>query len=171
MSILNRVGTSFLVISKGSVLEKNVSDFEIFVDSVCLAQLRSGRKDYATAVLSIDGYNDDSRSLWHIPEVREWFKALHSVRPYAPYFLSPASIQIYFTCLEPFLPGLLPKEYAGKQHHPVVYMVTYAMDQFMDLLHMVLPSKPDLADGVLNEANERVFSALRNLKESKAEPI
>lgn len=41
----------------------------------------------------------------------------------------------------------------------------------MDLLRMVLPSKPDMADRVLNEVNERVFSALNNLIEGKAEPI
>jgi hypothetical protein len=36
-NVLTRGGIFFLVISKESVLEKNVAKFESFVDSVCLA--------------------------------------------------------------------------------------------------------------------------------------
>jgi hypothetical protein len=166
-----KIGISFLVISKESVLEKNVSQFAGFVDSVSLEQLRSGRENYATAALSIDGYNDDPRPLWQISEAREWFKALHSVRPYAPYFLSPVSIQIYITCLEPFIPEWFPKECEARTRHPVVYLVSYAMVQFIDLLRKTLPDKTEFADRILNDANERIFSAMNHLIEGKAETL
>jgi hypothetical protein len=174
MSLLSRVGISYLIIPKEHVLEKNISNFENFVDTICLVQLGRGQENYAIAVLSIDGFNNDPRSLWHIPEVREWFKALHLARPYAPYFISPASIQICITCLVPFLPDVLPKEYAAlaSKHHPIDSLVTYAMDQYINLLRTIMLSYPDeLKNFVLSEANERVFSAVRNMNAGINEPL
>jgi hypothetical protein len=174
MSNLDRIGTSYLIIPKEHILEKDVSNFENFVDTICLAQLGSGQANYAIAVLSIDGFNDDPRSLWHIPEVREWFKALHLARPYALYFISPASIQIYITCLEPFLPGMLPKEYAAltSKYPTVACLQTYAMDQYINLLRTVMLNYPDdLKNRVLDKANERVFSAVKNMNAGIDESI
>lgn len=51
--------------------------------------------------LIVDGYNDDPRELFEIPEVRHYYKKLDSQWPYWFFFLSQAddSIQILESCL------------------------------------------------------------------------
>jgi hypothetical protein len=64
-----------------------------FLKSLCVlepeaAELNILRRLQSNIGIFVDGYNDDSRELFQISEVRSYFQKLHSVWPYGLYFFN-----------------------------------------------------------------------------------
>jgi hypothetical protein len=64
--------------------------------------------------LFIDGYNDDSRELWEIPEVRSYFQNLHSVWPYGLWFFNRQTATLQLLVLCHINPTLKPNTKSGE---------------------------------------------------------
>jgi hypothetical protein len=58
--------------------------------------------------IAIGGYNDDSRALYEVPEVRRWVKLVHKAWPDSLLWLTPASLWIWVLCLNPGMCSRLP---------------------------------------------------------------
>jgi len=102
------------MIGKNQILTHDTSMFMPFIENACIPQLRSGDRDYAKMTILVDGYNDDDRELWDIPEVTEWFKTLHKTYPYILYFLTPESIKLYFNILAPIVYDFISIDLIGE---------------------------------------------------------
>ena len=65
--------------------------------------MKSIRKCQGKIYISVYGYENDTRELWEIPEVREWFTIIEPVVKYWFYFLStdPISqgLKLLMSCL------------------------------------------------------------------------
>lgn len=66
----------------------DISPYTSYIDSF-FSTRESFMKCVARVEFCIDGYNDDSRELWEIPEVRDFLKKLDSARPYWAILQSP----------------------------------------------------------------------------------
>ena len=66
-----------------------------------LTTKKIAKKNRELLDFSVDGYNDDRRELYEIPEVREWFKQLNMQFGYWFYFLSKRakSLRLLAACL------------------------------------------------------------------------
>lgn len=60
------------MVNKSDILSGNVNDLSNFIRRICLNETLE-RAVQEKVLLSISGYNDDSRELFEIPEVRSWF--------------------------------------------------------------------------------------------------
>jgi hypothetical protein len=58
--------------------------------------------------IAIGGYNDDSRALYEVPEVRRWVKQAHTVWPDSMMWMTPGSLWIWILCLNPGMHSQLP---------------------------------------------------------------
>lgn len=166
---VNRVGTSFLVVSKDMVMKKDFSDLLKFIDSVSLPQIKSGNSNYSKLVLTIEGYDNDSRSLWEIPEVVEWYKELHIKYPYIPLFLSPGSVHVYFMILKPIIRSIVPDEYRDKNDFTNLLLHTFAESN--KFFSNALGSDDDRYKDIKNLADESFANAVTNLVQGIKEPI
>lgn len=64
-------------------IDNTIGFFERLLATKSLAKSLQGKIDFA-----IDGYDDDPRELWQIPEVRSWFKAVEKPAKHWFYFLT-----------------------------------------------------------------------------------
>jgi hypothetical protein len=84
---LNDFDFLFIVVSKDEVRTRNISNvlatLKRLLESPSVAQSFRERVD-----ISFDGYNDDTRELYEIEEVREFVHALDDGFPFWLYFLS-----------------------------------------------------------------------------------
>jgi hypothetical protein len=165
----DRVGTSYVVISKESVLQKDVSALLNFVDQVTLPQIRSGDANYSRIVLTIGGYDDDARPLWDIPEVVDWFREVHTKHPYMPLLLSPGSIQVYFRVLGPIAHGIIPREF--QHENSLKGLLLHSFQGRNAYFSRVLGSDYERCQAVLNEADKEVGNAVVKLAKGIEEPL
>lgn len=90
-------GTSF-VIAKDDVLSLNTEKVEHAIQHAAKQTL--GQKRHHAIELAIDGFNDDPRDLYQIPEASAWFKALFERNPDVVFWLSPGSLRLLLlTCI------------------------------------------------------------------------
>jgi hypothetical protein len=163
------VGTSFLAIPKAHVLNKNYSMLLDFINSISLPQIKSGDKNYAKIVIAINGYDNDVRTLWNIPEVVEWFKELHMKHPYMPLFLSPGSVQVYFEVLRPIAHSIIPPEFKDKKD--LVGLLLHTFSERNKYFAHVLHDDYDLCQSILEAADKSVGDAVTNLANGIIEPL
>lgn len=113
--------------------------------------------------LLVDGYNDDSRELFEIPEVRAYFKRLDQEWPYWFFFLSQAdeSIKLLESCLcetIEVIPGVASIDLDQMVHSLARHFG--AMDRLREELELPEDLCGEVADGVIsliqNAAVERV---------------
>ncbi len=102
-----------IAVPREHVLSKSFEMVIWFIETQSLPQLSIGNKDYPKMSLSIDGYNDDPRELKDIPEVIQWFKALNEAHAYIVYFMTPSTVQEFYTMLLP-----VSKEILGRDLSP-----------------------------------------------------
>jgi len=169
IDIQKTVGTSFLVIPKAHVLNKNFSILLAFINLISLPQIKSGDKNYAKIVIAINGYDNDARPLWNIPEVVEWFKELHMKHPYMPLFLSRGSVQVYFEVLRPIAHSIIPAEYKDKKD--LVGLLLHTFSERNKYFAHVLQGDYDRCQSILKAADKSFGDAVTNLVNGIVEPI
>lgn len=162
---INRIGMSYVIISKEHVLSYNYELLLKFIDEVSIPQIKSGNSAYATIILSINGYDHDPRSLWDIPEVVLWFKTLHNQMPYAPFFLSPGSVQLYFAINQPHARD---KDDAQRVLRS---LFSTSAGAFENLLLKIQGTDKTTIKEVLNIAKSRTGLAVENLLKGIEEKI
>jgi len=121
-------------------------------------------KNYADRVmLTIDGYNSDSRELCEIPEVRKWLFELDRKWPYWFYFISPHDCLtlkfIAFTLSE------IQKDSTGQVFIDGDQLVKFMLDHFV-------PMNEFEDRGLITEAeNMRISQKIENYFKENAKPI
>jgi hypothetical protein len=168
---IEKIGISSVIIPNDHILSKDFSMLTSYIERVCIPQIRSGILNYSTIVLSINGYDNDPRSLWDIPEVVSWFKMLFKVHPYIPLLLSPGSVQLYFYILQPLAREIIPKdrEYANEKDYKALLLHTLWERNIY--FQKVLANDYSRCQYILRKADERVTQAVVNLIHGKEEPI
>ncbi|GEM_PF-5708771 len=164
-----KIGTSYVVIGKMEIARKNYSFLTEFINSISLPQIKSGDGNYARMVIAINGYDDDVRSLWDIPEVVEWYKDLHNHHPYMPLFLSPGSVQVYFRVLGPIAHTIVPPEYCNQKD--LVSLLMHTLAERNKFFSHVLGSEFERYQRILGAADEAVTNAVINLTNGIQEPV
>jgi hypothetical protein len=151
-------------------LKKSVPLFLLeFINSISLPQIKSGNENYSKMVLTINGYDNDARPLWDIPEVVEWYRELHTKYPYMPLFLSPGSVQVYFQVLGPISSSIIPAEYRDKDE--LVGLLLHTLSERNKYFSTVLGSDYDRCQAILNTADRAVTNAVTNLAKGIEEPL
>ena len=88
-------------------------DFSHFLGLYSLDKLPTGRRlrqMMNTLMFCIDGYDNDPREIYEIPEVRKFYRAFQKVWPYSLYFAN-----IDTDCLRPIVFCCLDKLTSGRQ--------------------------------------------------------
>ena len=163
------IGTSFVVIPQADILKKSFSVLLNHINSVSLPQIKSEDGNYSKMVISINGYDNDARPLWEIPEVVEWFKELHKEHPYMPLFLSPGSVQVYFQVLRPIAHSIIPKEYRDQKD--LVGLLLHTLSERNKYFSHVLGSTYNRYQPILDAADKSVADAVINLSKGIEEPL
>ena len=90
----------FLVISRQQVESGDTQDPMVFLQHL-VSNANTALEFKGRVSLIVDGYNDDARELFEIPEVRRYISALDGLWPYWFMFLSQAddSIKTLESCL------------------------------------------------------------------------
>jgi hypothetical protein len=169
LSAVKRIGTSILIISKEDILKRNFSTLLFHITSVSLPQIKAGDKNYSKTVISIDGYNNDARPLWKIPEVVKWFEGLHRRHPYIPLFLSSGSVQLYFLILKPIAFRVLPPEYRGM--NDLVGLLAHTMAERNKYFIAILGGDYERCQPILINADKLVSDAVTKLIQGVQEPF
>jgi hypothetical protein len=113
--------------------------------------------------LVVDGYNDDPRELFEIPEVRAYFKRLDQVWPYWFFFLSQAdeSIKLLESCLcetIEVVPGVTSIDLEQLERSLARHFA--AMHRLGEELDLPEEIREDVAEGIIsmfrNAAVERI---------------
>jgi hypothetical protein len=163
------VGISYAIIPKADILQKSFSVLLSHIDSISLPQIRSGDRNYSRMVIAINGYDNDPRPLWDIPEVVEWFKELHTKHPYMPLFLTPGSVQLYFGVLQSVAHSIIPPEYRDKKD--LVGLLLHTLMERNKYFAAALGSDYDRCQAILNAADKSVADAVTNLMKGIKEPV
>jgi len=166
---VKKIGTSFCTISKDEILRKDFSLLISYINTISLPQIKAGSEDFSKIILSIDGYNHDSRSLWQIPEVIDWFKELHINHPYAPIFLTPGSVQIYFMILTPVAKTITAHELRDKKAPVALLLDVFAGRNYF--FPKVLGNDYKRLEPILKKADKACSDAVINLVNGIAEPL
>ena len=107
------------VIERNEVERSDISRVEDFFKTL-LASEKEARANFQNIDISFHGYDDDTRELFEIENVREFVHKLDSRFPYWLYFMDLSCLGLYAigNC---FLPPHLTKEGRAK-HHPRALM-------------------------------------------------
>jgi ankyrin repeat protein len=168
-AMTSNIGTSFVVIPRADILKKSFSVLLGHINSVSLPQIKSGDGNYSKMVIAINGYDNDDRPLWDIPEVIEWFKELHKKHPYMPLFLSPGSVQVYFQVLKPLAHSIIPADYSNQKD--LVGLLLHTLQERNNYFSRVLGSDYDRCKPMLDAADKSVGNAVTNLVKRIVEPL
>ena len=95
---LKKSDFTYLNVNKEEIIAKDISGFTTFVDKLTIDD-EIIRKARGTFTFFIDGYNDDTRELFEIEEVRQWIKLLIPAVKYWGYFLNMEDFIHSFTGL------------------------------------------------------------------------
>ena len=163
------IGISYVVIAKADIEKKSVSVLLDYINLVSLPQIRSGDANYSKMVITINGYDNDARPLWDIPEVVEWFRELHTKHPYMPLFLTPGSVQVYFQVLKPIAYDIIPAEYRDTKD--LVGLLLHTLSERNKYFSGALGSDYDRCQSILNAADKSVTDAVINLVNGIEEPL
>jgi hypothetical protein len=161
-----QVGHSFVVISKDAILKKKFKLIDDFIE-LSVAQLRQADRNFPEMELSIDGYNDDARSLDKIPDVVSWFKELHRQYPYIPLFFVPSSIQVYYVILLPFARQIVPKWRSYGWDVPPKALLLHTFYERNKFFKRVLGDAYTEYKDILGLADRKVASVLMGLVSGK----
>lgn len=165
-----RIGISYVIVEKADILKKSVPVFLLdYINLISLPQIKSGDGNYSKMVLTINGYDNDARPLWDIPEVVEWYRELHTKHPYMPLFLTPGSVQVYFQVLRPIAYSIIPAEYRDKKD--LVGLLLHTLSERNKYFSGVLGSDYDRCQSILNAADKSVADAVTNLVKGIEEPL
>lgn len=100
-SIIKKLDLYFFAVSKEEVLRKDykrvIEIFEIFK--------KAGKHGKNKLLLNIDGYNDDSRELYMIPEVRDFIQGIWKECKFFLYFVSDigGTRDVFVACLNEYI--------------------------------------------------------------------
>lgn len=98
--LLQPFGLFHIVIAREDIEAGNIGRvLEIFSRFLATSKLMIKNRELLD--FSVDGYNDDPRELYEIPQIRKWFEDLNEHFPYWFYFLSKRakSLRLLATCL------------------------------------------------------------------------
>jgi hypothetical protein len=86
------------------MIDENDTDslLNILVD--CYSSKDAARANFESFSIYVDGYNDDPRDLWEIPEVKEYFRNIDARFPYWLFFFDKAnpSVLVILECILDF---------------------------------------------------------------------
>ena len=85
-----------VVIPKEDILRNNFGTVQKVISSL-IEEIKITKRFPTLVRLEIDGYNNDPRELWEIPEVISWYGNLHFKYGFLPFFLDEGSIQLYLS--------------------------------------------------------------------------
>jgi hypothetical protein len=88
------------------IIHKNVYYFGFVRSELIDLTVKHGQLNHIE--IAIGGYNDDSRSLYEVPEVRRWIKMVHTRWPDSLFWLTPGSLWVWVLCLNPSMHERLP---------------------------------------------------------------
>jgi hypothetical protein len=91
---------------KAMVVHKDLYYFGPVRDE--LIQLTAEYNQLNLLDLLIQGYDDDNRSLYEVPEVTRWIRMIYARWPDLLYWLTPTSLRVYMLCLNPSMHQRLP---------------------------------------------------------------
>jgi hypothetical protein len=77
----------------------------------------------------IDGYNDDARSLYEVPEVRRWFSLVRDAWPDTLFWLTPGALWVANLSLNPQMHQRLPDGRARIELDPDQLSLEFATSQ------------------------------------------
>lgn len=102
--------------------------------------------------LVVDGYNDDPRELFEVPEVRRYFKTLDEKWPYWFFFLSQAedSIQMLESCLcdtVEVVPGVASLDLEQMEHYLSRHFS--AMNRLCEALAIPDEINQEISEGII----------------------
>jgi hypothetical protein len=86
---------------KAMVVHKDVAYFGRARDELIELTMQYGQLNLLD--ISIDGYNDDQRSLYEVPEVRRWIKIIETRWPDFLFWLTPGSLWLCMLSLNPVM--------------------------------------------------------------------
>jgi hypothetical protein len=92
--------------SRGMVVHKDVRYFGSIRDELIELTIAHGQLNHVEVL--IDGYNDDDRSLYEVPEVRRWVKLVCEGWDDALFWLTPGSLWLFVLSLNPEMHSKLP---------------------------------------------------------------
>lgn len=87
------------LVQKSEVLSTDISGLSPVIEARIKATQES--QSWFLLDLRVSGYDLDSRALWELPEVREWFELVSQKWPFLPYLLTRESCQLYLYCVMP----------------------------------------------------------------------
>ena len=91
---------------KAMVVHKDVRYFASVRDDLIDLTVQYGQLNHLEILIS--GYDNDSRSLYEVPEVKRWIKMIHSRWPDWLFWLTPGSLWLCMLCLNPGMHKRLP---------------------------------------------------------------
>jgi len=164
------VGPEFLNQSGASVLGSLIM---LVVTSTFLARETKQLLD-----IGVDGYHNDPRPLWEIPEVCNWFFQIHEQLPYLPFWLTTESFKIYLMAAsagasEQFIAELasrLPTDWSEREfllgksslerrQRKAVTLSTLVLDGY-SFVDRVFGKYPEALDRVVSSGNARIRGAV-----------
>jgi hypothetical protein len=92
--------------SRGMVVHKDVRYFGSIRDELIELTIAHGQLNHVEVL--VDGYNDDNRSLYEVPEVRRWVKLVSERWDDALFWLTPGSLWLFVLSLHPEMQSKLP---------------------------------------------------------------
>lgn len=103
METLSGVVATF---DKAIVVRRDVDCFARIRDELVELTVEYGQVNLLE--ISINGYDDDNRSLYEVPEVNKWIKIINTRWPDFLFWLTPGSLWLCMLCLNPGMHPRLP---------------------------------------------------------------
>jgi hypothetical protein len=160
MDKLSGVITEF---SKPMVLHNDVSYFGQIHDELVQLTITHGKLNHAEIL--IEGYNDDHRSLYEVPEVRRWVKNLHNTWPDSLLWLTPGSLWFFVLSLNPQMHQRLPDGRLQIELDPDWIVRTVAESQFEGKETLTgAGMAEDVAEKVMDQAENNLMQMFEQKK-------
>lgn len=93
--VLDDIGPVVLTISREEIEASDHDRLSTLIGVVGPREVLAGNTSFQI-LLFVDGYNDDPRELWEIPEVLDWYLVLYRLYPQLAFFLDPGSCRLFF---------------------------------------------------------------------------
>jgi hypothetical protein len=158
--------TQIVIVSKQDIVARNISVIDSGL-TVAIERTRHARDFRTNIEILVDGFNEDTRSLWQIPEVVAWFKRLD---PKTAYWLGEPTSLLFIKTWSQGLSDTqvervfswseessqMKPPYADRHRELAVIMLVDRAGN--DFCHGLFPRDVATAENIVAEASRRLWA-------------
>jgi len=161
---IKKSGLVMLNVSKEEVMKLDTSGFKTLLDRLTINDEMIAKSEGKLSFL-IDGYNDDTREIYEIPEIRNWIRKVFHEFKYWGYFLNMSEDIANLAGLRLLVACLIDVKIVGENQDNTVKHVQYDIEQAIELMVNLYDYLNDFSDkyGISKKINKRKSDEIRKI--------